>query len=66
MQSDGQKATLLEKRGVLLRQIKKWRQLQMVYMPGVSDASTSDLGSSKRVKAKSIKLWMPSQLDTKD
>ena len=35
-------------------------------MPGVSDTSTSDLGSSKWVKAESIKLWMPSQLDTED
>ena len=64
--SDGQKATLLEKHGILLHQIDKWRQLQVVYMPGVIDAGTSDPDSSHRVKAKSIKLWLPSQLDAKD
>ena len=64
--SDGQKATLLEKRGILLHQIEKWCRLQAVYMPGAIDASTSDPDSSHRVKAKSIKLWLPSQLDAED
>ena len=64
--SDGQKATLLEKRGILLHKIEKWRQLQLVYMPGALDVGTPDPGSSPRVKAESVKLWMPSQLDPKD
>jgi hypothetical protein len=64
--TNGQKATLLEKRGVLLHQIEKWRRLQAVYMPGALDIGTSDPGSSTRVKAESIKLWLPSQLDDED
>jgi hypothetical protein len=35
-------------------------------MPGVLDAGTSDPGSSSRVKAESIKLWLPFQLDSED
>ena len=66
MWSDGQKATLLEKQGVLLHQIEKWRQLQAVYMPGALDTDTSNPESSPRVKAKSIKLWLPSQLNAED
>jgi hypothetical protein len=65
-QSNGQRATLLERRGVLLHQIEKWRQLQAIYMPGALDAGTSDSGSSPRVKAESVKLWLPSQLDAED
>jgi len=64
--SDGQKATLLEKRGTLLHRIEKWRRLQTAYMPGVLDTGTSDSESPQRVKAESIKLWLPSQLDTED
>ena len=64
--SNGQKAALLEKRGVLLHQIEKWRQLQAVYMPGALDTSTPDQGSLPRVKAESVKLWLPSQLDPQD
>jgi len=64
--SDGQKATLLEKQGVLLHKIEKWRQLQLVYMPGALDVGTPDPGSSPKVKAESVKLWLPSQLDPKD
>ena len=59
-QSDAQKATLLERRGALLHQIEKWRDLQAVYMPGVLDAGVSEPG---REKAESIKLWLPSYLD---
>ena len=66
MRSDGQKATLLEKRGVLLHRIDKWRKLQAVYMPGVFDADTTDPGSPQKVKAESIKLLLPSQLDAED
>ena len=65
-QSNGQKVALLEKHGVLLHQIQKWRQLQAIYMPGVIDAGTSNPESPQRVKAKAIKLWLPSQLDAKD
>ena len=35
-------------------------------MAGVLDISTSDPGSSPRVKAESVKLWLPSQLDAED
>ena len=62
MRTDTQKATLLEWRGALLYQIEKWHELQAVYMPGVLNVSTSELGVS-REKAESIKLWLPSQLD---
>lgn len=53
---------LLERRNALLHQIKKWRELQAVYMPGVLDVNTSDPESSRREKAETIKLWLPSQL----
>ena len=62
MRSDGQKATLLENRAALLYQIEKWRQIQAVYMPGVLDTDTTDLEPLQKVKAESIKLWLPSQL----
>ena len=35
-------------------------------MPGAIDIDTSNQDSSSRVKAESIKLWLPSQLDTED
>jgi len=35
-------------------------------MPGVLGASTSDPESSKKEKAESIKLWLPSQLESAD
>jgi len=34
MKSDTQKATVQEKRNILIRQIGRWRQAQLVYMPG--------------------------------
>lgn len=61
--TDAQKATLLERRGALLHQIEKWRELQAMYMPGVLDADISEPRTSLREKAESIKLWLPSQLD---
>ena len=64
--SDGQKATLLENRTALLYQIEKWRQIQMIYMPGVLDVDANDLETSPQVKAESIILWLPSQLDARD
>ena len=62
-QSDAQKAILFERRGALFHQIKKWRELQAIYMPGVLDIGASDPESSRKEKAESIKLWLPSQLD---
>jgi len=35
-------------------------------MPGVINVGTSDSGSSRGEKAESVKLWLPSQLDTDD
>ena len=61
--SDAQKATLLERRNALLHHIKKWRELQAIYMPGVFDANASDPESSRKEKAESVKLWLPSQLE---
>ena len=63
VRSDAQKATLLENRAALLHQIEKWHQIQAVYMPRVLHTDTIDLESSQTVKAKSIMLWLPSQLD---
>ena len=61
--SDAQKATLLERRNALLHHIKKWRELQAIYMPGVFDTNTPDLESPQKEKAESVKLWLPSQLE---
>ena len=66
MRSDGQKATLLENRATLFHQIEKWRQIQAVYMPGVLDTDTTNQEPIQRVKAESVKLWLPSQLDPED
>ena len=57
---------LFERRGSLLHQVKKWRQLQAIYMPGVLDANVSGLESSQMDKAETIKLWLPSQLEDTD
>jgi hypothetical protein len=65
VQTDGQKATLLEKRATLLYLIDKWRQIQAIYMPGVLNIETTDPKSPQRVKAELITLWLPSQLDAK-
>ena len=51
---------LFERRGSLLHQIKKWRKLQAIYMPGVLDIN---LDSSQSEKAESMKLWLPSQVE---
>jgi hypothetical protein len=64
--SDGQKATLLENRAALLHHIEKWRRLQAVYMPGALDTNTTDTDPSPKVKAESVRLWLPSQLDVED
>ena len=61
--SDAQKATLFERRGSLLHQIKKWHDLQAIYMPGVLNASVSNMESPQTEKAETIKLWLPSQLE---
>lgn len=37
--SDIQKASIQEKRNVLMRQIRRWQQVQLVYMPGVTISS---------------------------
>jgi hypothetical protein len=66
VQTDGQKAALLENHTALLYLIDKWRQIQAVYMPGVLNIDTTDPKSPQRVKAKSIILWLPSKLDAKD
>ena len=60
--TDAQKATLLERRGVLLHQIEKWRGLQAVYMPGVMN-TLPEPEQLPRQRAEAIKLWLPSQLD---
>jgi len=61
--SDAQKAALLERRNTLLHHIKKWHELQVIYMPGVSDTNVSDPESSRKEKAELVKLWLPSQLE---
>ena len=66
MRSDGQKASLLENRAALLYQIEQWRRVQAVYMPGTLDTVPTDPVSLERVKAESLKLWLPSQLDAED
>lgn len=66
MHSDLQKSTLLENRAALLHQIEKWRKVQAVYMPGVLEIGGIDSDSLRGVKAESVKLWLPSELDAED
>ena len=66
VRSDAQKSTLLENRAALLHQIENWRKVQAVYMPGALETSGIDPESLLGVKAESVKLWLPSQLNTED
>ena len=65
--SDARIASTQEKRNTLMRRINKWRELQLVYMPGVvgpslytPDDITEDNNSET---AESIPLFLPSSLD---
>ena len=65
--SDTQIASTQEKRNALLRRIKKWREHQFVYMPGVAVApSNTPEGDAEdnAEAAKDIPLLFPSSLDT--
>ena len=60
-------ASTQEKRNTLLRWIKKWRELQFVYMPGVAVAPfgiSEDDAEDDIEAAKDIPLLLPSGLDT--
>lgn len=61
-----QKASLQEKRNALAIQVKRWRQLQLVYMPGVSASSlpTYDNDTDENEeKAEDTPLILPSDLE---
>jgi hypothetical protein len=70
IKSDTQKAFIQEKRNVLLRQIRRWQQVQLVYMPGAAapslpthddGADEDDTGDSE--VAENIPLVLPSELE---
>ena len=66
--SDAQIASTQEKRNSLLRRIKKWQELQLVYMPGIAVASlntSEDDAEGNTETAKNISLFLPSSLNTK-
>ena len=65
--SDSQKASIQEKRNVIMRQIRRWRQAQFVYMPGAivpslssheNGADDNDAGDLE--PAEQIPLFLPS------
>lgn len=66
--SDAQIASTQEKRNSLLRRIQKWRELQLVYMPGVTvvplSTSEDDAEDDNAEAAEDIPLLLPSGLDT--
>jgi hypothetical protein len=71
LKSDTQKASIQEKRNILTRQIRKWREAQVIYMPGAttpssqppdSNADGNDIDGSE--SPESISLVLPSELET--
>jgi len=63
------KAALQEKRNVLQHRITLWRQVQILYMPGVSglqavlaDGSYEDDTSTGDAHPETLHLWLPSEL----
>lgn len=61
---------VVEKRLSLLAKIKKFRKLQLVYMPGAVHALALEEAmqdsETSLPKAENIKLWMPSDLPTSE
>ena len=64
--SDNQIARIQEKRNTLMRQIKKWQELQLIYMPGVITTlppTSEDDAEDDIEMAETIPLLLPSSLD---
>ena len=65
--SIAQKALVQEKRNTLAIQIKRWRELQLVYMPGVEDPLPSmrddDTDETESYRIEDIALTFPSGLE---
>ncbi|KAF9782109.1 hypothetical protein BJ322DRAFT_1009547 [Thelephora terrestris] len=69
--SDTQKASTQEKRNILMRQIRRWQQAQLIYMPGAAmvflpahdhDADEDDAKDSEM--AENIPLTLPSKVES--
>ncbi|KAF7294627.1 CxC2 domain-containing protein [Mycena indigotica] len=64
--SSERKIKIDEKRDALLRKINRFRQLQVVYMPGVAPLmAAAEIERDSNVPAlpaEEVKLWMPSQM----
>jgi hypothetical protein len=65
--SDTQIASIQEKRNALMQQIKKWQQLQLVYMPGAAVSPPRTPGDNAEdddvETAETVPLLLPSSLD---
>jgi len=66
--SDNQIASTQETRNAIMRRIKKWRELQLVYMPGVAATllrvSEDNAEDNEVETAENIPLLLPSSLDS--
>ena len=70
MRSDTQKASIQEKRNLLIRQIKRWRQPQLIYMPGAAalsplthETETDDNDINDLEPPEQIPLILPSAVE---
>lgn len=65
--SNTQRASLQEKRNALAIQIKRWRELQLIYMPGVVTPSSSthdnDVDENENDRIEDTTLILPSALE---
>lgn len=64
-----EKSVVQEKRNTIRRQLEKWRDVQQVYMPGVSvlrgtDTDPDAQNSLLENRSELAKLWLPSQIPT--
>lgn len=67
--SDTQKVFVQEKRNVLMRQIRRWQQVQLIYMPGavVPSFSTNDRDADENDTGETpenIPLVLPSEVES--
>ena len=68
LKTDNQIASVQERRNSIMREIKKWREVQLVYMPGVVTTpfqASEDNGEDNDVeRAENVPLLLPSSLDS--
>jgi hypothetical protein len=69
--SDTQKASIQEKRNILMRQIRRWQQVQLVYMPGAAtlsvparDRHVDEDDAKDSEMAEKVPITLPSKVES--